>query len=134
LKKYEKSTGERPIKGTTADESRLRLQSYLRREGCNVFTEGKEDSQPMYFWTEKDVWEYRERFNIPFSRIYENPCVKRTGCAICGFGACQNYDRFFHLFYNHPKLYNLFMSYANNGVSYREALHYIGIELPDDLL
>lgn len=30
-----------------------------------------------------------------------------------------------------PKLYEMFMNYQNNGVTYREALQYVGINFPD---
>ena len=132
--KYEKVTGERPIIGTMAEESRLRLQSFLRRESCNVLTGGKENSQPLLFWTSSDIWAYRDKFEVPYSPIYDLPGVNSTGCMICGFGADKNIDRFYTPFDLCPKAYEMFMGYENNGVTYREALHYLGIDLPDDLL
>ena len=132
--KYEKVTGERPIIGTMAEESRLRLQSFLRRESCNVLTGGKENSQPLLFWTSSDIWAYRDKFEVSYSPIYDLPGVNSTGCMICGFGADKNIDRFYTPFDLCPKAYEMFMGYENNGVTYREALHYLGIDLPDDLL
>lgn len=131
---YEKQTNRRPILGTMAVESRLRIQSYVRRGGCNSFKEGKEASHPMSIWTDADIWEYIDMFGIPYAYVYDMGAT-RTGCAICGFG-CQKEEvsRFWLSFELYPKLYYLFMNYENNGVTYREALHYMNIELPDDLL
>lgn len=134
LIKYEKETGERPIIGTMAEESRLRVQSFLKRKSCNDFTHGKENCQPLLFWTNSDIWAYRDMFKVPYCSIYDHPEVNRTGCMICGFGADKNIDRFFIPWSIYPKSYYRFMGYENNGVTYREALHYIGTELPDDLL
>jgi hypothetical protein len=134
LIRYETETGERPIIGTMAEESRLRIQSFLRRESCNVLTGNKENSQPMLFWTGADVWAYIAKFKIPYCPVYDLPEVNSTGCTICGFGADKNIGRFYAPFELYPKAYNTFMGYSNNGVTYREALHYLKIDLPDDLL
>lgn len=132
--KYEKETGERPILGTMAVESRLRLMSYVIGGGCNVFTPGKEKSQPLSIWTDTDIWDYIHKFKIPYAAIYDKGAA-RTGCMFCGFGAHLDNLRFYPAFENCPKAYKMFMDYENNGVTYREALHYIGIEfLPDSLL
>lgn len=131
---YEKKTNRRPILGTMAVESRLRIQSYVRRGGCNSFKEGKESSHPMSIWTDTDVWAYIRRFDIPYADIYDMG-ANRTGCAFCGFGCHkETISRFWLPFELYPKMYNLFMKYENNGVTFREALHYMNIELPDDLL
>lgn len=133
LAKYEKTTGEHPIIGTMATEGRLRIQNFLRRESCNILTPGKENSQPIAFWTENDIWAYIRKFNLPYASIYDDG-VPRTGCMFCGFGADKNVDRFYWVFERYPKAYDLFMNFTNNGVTYREALHYAGVELIDDLL
>lgn len=131
---YNKQTGRRPILGTMATESRLRLQSYVRRGGCNSFKDGKEASHPLSIWTDTDIWAYIRLFGIPYASIYDMGAT-RTGCAFCGFG-CQEEttSRFWLPFELYPKMYSTFMNYENNGVTFREALHYMNIELPDDLL
>lgn len=129
---FHKETSLNPIIGTMADESRLRLQKYLKT-GCNDFLSNKVASYPMSIFTEKDVWEYRKEFKIPFCKVYDKGC-RRTGCMFCGFG-CQLekgcFNRFDILYSLHPTAYKAFMSYTNSGVTYREALECIGISLPD---
>lgn len=57
----------------------------------------------------------------------------RTGCMFCGFGAHMEKVSRFELLYDlHPKAYNVFMAYQNNGHTYREALRAIGVQLPDE--
>ena len=61
----------------------------------------------------------------------------RTGCMFCGYG-CQFADdnrlRLVHSMY--PKMYDMFMGYTNNGVTYREALRKVlavnKLYLPDE--
>lgn len=48
---------------------------------------------------------------------------------VCGFG-CHRDNRFKDLSKTHPVVYNNSMKYKNNGVTYYEALKYIGIDLP----
>lgn len=51
----------------------------------------------------------------------------------CGFGAhIEKISRFELLYDLHPKAYNVFMNYQNNGYTYREALRAIGVQLPDE--
>lgn len=131
--KYEKETGEAPILGIMTEESDMRKFQYIRRGGCNSF-EGRIASFPISIWTAKDSDEYLRKFKIPYSTIYDNPGVRQTGCMFCGFGAHigNGFSRFELLNTLHPKAYRLFMNYTNNGVTYREALRRIGVELPDE--
>jgi 3'-phosphoadenosine 5'-phosphosulfate sulfotransferase (PAPS reductase)/FAD synthetase len=129
---YNKETGLFPIIGTMADESRLRLQKWLQH-GCNLFDTDKTASYPLSIWTESDIWTYISKFNVKYSPIYDKGC-KRTGCMFCGFGCHLEkgmFNRFDILKHLHLKAYQTFMAYKNNGVTYREALEYIGIKLPD---
>ena len=58
--------------------------------------------------------------------------VRRTGCMFCGFGAhLENRSRFARLRELHPKAYEIFMEYTNNGITYRQALERVGVQLPD---
>lgn len=132
--KYNRESGEVPIIGTMAQESRLRLQQYIRRGGCNSFTENHLGSYPLSIWTDADIWAYIRRFNVPICSLYEHPGCYRTGCMFCGFGAhLERRSRFAFLYDLHPAAYNAFMRYENNGVTYREALRRIGILLPDEI-
>lgn len=130
--RYVKQTGEVPIIGTMAGESRLRAQQYIRRGGCNSFSENNTASYPLSIWTDDDIKAYIETFSIPYCELYDQG-HNRTGCMVCGFGAqyeteCSRFDL---LFRQHPKAYRIFMDYTNNGIPYRDALTRIGVQLPE---
>ena len=133
--RFERETGRRPIVGTMAAESKLREIQYLRQGGCNVFGESPA-SKPLSIWTEADIWEYIRAQNLPIAEIYHKGAA-RTGCMGCGFGSQFADDtRFDTLLREHPKCYDMIMGYANNGVSFREAmrkaLQVNGRFLPDE--
>ena len=132
LAKYVKQTGEVPIIGTMAGESRLRAQQYIRRGGCNSFSESSVASYPLSIWTDEDIWAYIRMFDVPYCELYDRGHV-RTGCMLCGFGASHETgrSRFELLHERHPRAYEIFMSYTNNGVTYREALLRAGVKLPE---
>ena len=129
---YNRKTDLHPIIGTMADESRLRLQKWLKT-GCNSFDSKNISSYPLSIWKEADIWAYIRKFNIKYSSIYDKGC-NRTGCMFCGFGCHLEkgmFNRFDMLNHVHPKAYQLFMNYTNSEITYREALEYTGIILPD---
>lgn len=133
--KYQKQTGGLPIIGTMADESLLRNQQYIRRGGCNSFSDNtdKSASFPLSIWTERDIWDYIHKFGIAYSPIYDEPGIKRTGCMFCGFGAQFPGDCRFRQLYNlHPKFYDYAMNLMNNGTTLRTALRRMGVMLPDE--
>lgn len=124
MKKYEAQTGQHPIVGTMASESRLRQTQWMR-SGCNSFT-GRAMSAPLSFWTEKDIWEYIHKYNIRYSKIYDMG-YKRTGCMFCMFGIQfdgeDGYKRFKLMKVTHPKQYN----YIMNKLGGAEILKYLDI-------
>lgn len=129
---YEKRTGQVPILGTMAGESKLRGQQYILRGGCNSFSSKRPTSNPLSIWTDVDIWNYIRRFNIPYCSLYDIGAV-RTGCMFCGFGLHLEKESRLKLLYDlHPKAYLTFLNYTNSGVTYREALHKVGIALPDE--
>lgn len=132
--RYQRETGELPIIGTMASESRLRQQQYILRGGCNSWKENHLASYPLSIWTEADIWAYIRKFNIPICSLYGRQGCNRTGCMFCGFGAhLEKRSRFTLLYDLHPKAYEVFMRYENNGITYRQALHRIGVQLPDEI-
>lgn len=132
--RYQRETGEVPIIGTMAAESRIRHQQYIRRGGCNSFNEQHLASYPLSIWTDADVWAYIRKFNVPYCELYDIKGCNRTGCMFCGFGAHLEKRSRFELVYKlHPKFYEAFMKYENNGTTYREALRKIGVMLPDEI-
>lgn len=135
FKKYEKKTAEVPILGIMASESNLRKHEYTKRGKCNSFDSKRITSYPLSIWTDKDIWEYSRVFHVPFCSIYNIPGIYQTGCMFCGFGCHSKEDHRFEILNNlYPKAYKTFMNYTNNGYTYRQALHTIGIFLPDEKL
>jgi 3'-phosphoadenosine 5'-phosphosulfate sulfotransferase (PAPS reductase)/FAD synthetase len=106
IKKYEKVNKLAPFVGTMASDSRLRETNYLKN-GCNSFN-ARPMSLPMSFWLEKDVWEYINKYNIPYSTIYDKG-YERTGCMFCmiGLHLDKNIKNKFEIMKEtHPKHYN----------------------------
>lgn len=114
-KEYEGTSGQKPIIGTMAEESRLRLQRWIQN-GCNAFDIKRPASNPMSFWTEQDVLKYIHDndidiadaygsviFNKNKQEYYTTGC-KRTGCIFCLFGITQDKGRIADLQIQEPKL------------------------------
>ena len=114
-----------------ASESILRQIRYIQQGGCNSFKKGHLASYPLSIWTDADIWAYIKEFKESYCELYDKGAA-RTGCMFCGFGAhIEKTSRFARLRELHPKAYDIFMGYTNNGVTYREALERIGVQLPD---
>lgn len=133
---YQKNTGLYPILGTMASESILRQQSYLIQGGCNSFDGKTIKSLPLSIWLEDDIWAYIRDRGLKIADIYHKG-AKRTGCMFCGYGCQFKDDNRLQLCYElYPKMYNHFMNYTNNGVTYREAMRKVlavnGLFLPDE--
>lgn len=121
-RRYERMTGLRPIIGTMADESRLRLQKYFRTS-CNVLDGDNSASYPLSIWTDKDVWKYMEKFELKYCSLYDNGFT-RTGCMVCGFGYQNDKERLDRLERIHKKAFDIYMGYANNNVRFDEAIKF----------
>lgn len=134
---YQKETGRAPILGIMADESRSRKLAYLSRGGCNIFSDkGLNSSHPLSIWTEQDIWDCIEKYDIEIADIYRKG-ADRTGCMFCGYGCQFADDNRLKLVYDlYPKAYEMFMNYENNGVKYRDALRKVlnvnKLKLPDE--
>jgi len=77
MDKYWRKEGLYPILGTMAEESSLRTQKWLQH-GCNMIDSKSPKSQPISFWTEKDIWEYINHFGLEVAEPYHMG-YKRTG-------------------------------------------------------
>lgn len=140
--KFEKETGMKPIIGTMAKESAQRKSNWIRY-GCNAFDSDRPSSRPLSFWTEQDILQYIQRFNLEYASVYgdivqdENGkyCTTkcdRTGCIFCCFGIAQDKEpnRFQRLKETHPKLWNYCMkSWNEGGLGMREVLGFIGVKV-----
>lgn len=136
FKKYEKDNHLYPIMGVMASESIMREKMYIRNGGCNSFEGGRIKSLPLSIWLEEDIWKYIEMRNLKIADIYHKG-AKRTGCMFCMYGAHFKDDNRLKMCYEmYPKMYNMFMNYTNNGVTYREAARKVlavnGLVLPDE--
>ena len=106
FKKYNKETGKKPFVGVMACESSMREKNYLK-QGCNSFSSKTNPvSMPMAFWLEKDVYEYKEKYGLTFSKAYDTETS--TGCMFCMFGVHleKEPNRFQRMKINHPKQYD----------------------------
>jgi len=121
---YEKRTGLHPMIGTMVEESFMRRSTYLTY-GCNAYETNRPTSTPLAFWTEKDVWEYIHKYNLPYSEIYDMGYT-RTGCMFCMFGVQSEGipNRFQKMELTHPKQYK----YCMDKLGIKEVLEYIGVE------
>jgi len=123
LKKYQKKTGKKPFIGTMAYESQMRARGYINN-GCNAYDSKDQKSTPLAFWLEEDVWEYIEKNNLSYSKIY-NMGYERTGCMFCMFGChVEKEGRFLKMEKTHPKQHN----YCINKLGLGKVLDYIGVE------
>lgn len=134
--KYEKETKRKPILGTMAEESTLRMQWYLKN-GCNSFEGGKEKSTPLGFWTEQDILKYIKENDVEIpsvygqilqdeeGKFYTSGC-ERTGCMFCMFGVQydESPNRFQKMKETHPKQWD----YCINKLNLKEPLEYIGVD------
>lgn len=137
LNTYAKENKKFPVLGVMAEESALRLQSYVKYS-CNGFKMGKPQSRPLMFWNKQDVLNYIKLRNIEYcKKIYgeiiqdpETGLLKfsgadRTGCTFCMFGVhLEKYpNRFQRMEKENPALYN----YCINKLGLGKVLAYCHI-------
>ena len=103
----------------------------LKVRNCNVFDNKDPSSIPLKFWTDKDVYEYADRFGVEICSVYKDYELDRTGCTFCAYGAEQEdaeNNRFTKLKKSHPKQFNYFI----NKLGMSKALDYAGINYGQD--
>ena len=133
VKKYQKQVKKYPITGQMAEESRLRLKTWLKN-GCNGFNMKSPISNPLSFWRNQDIFQYIHDNNLEIASVYGDVedsnylsgqmCIEgcetwkttgaeRTGCIFCLFGMHleKGETRLQRLHRTHPKLYD----YCMNG-------------------
>ncbi len=125
--KFQKENNLKPIIALMGDESKLRMQLKLY---------GKDDDKKSYpflktGWTESDIWEYAEKFNIRFAECYYDRYIedvfitaeKRTGCEFCAFGIhLEKGNRLDRVKLESPRRFEKIMATLNNGISFKEAI------------
>ena len=99
------------ILGILASESYQREKDWLEY-GCNVFFKRRENqSRPLSFWTENDIQEYINKYDVKISSLYEKGYT-RNGCMFCGFGVHlepNGRNRYQRLKETHPLQYKYFI-------------------------
>ena len=137
--RFERQTGRKGIVGVMAQESRLRMQSWLQ-QGCNIFDGKRPVSHPLAFWREQDILEYLRETGIPYAPIYgkiietkkkdgslilKTTGVSRSGCMFCMFGIHleREPNRFQRMQLTHPKQYD----YCINRLGCGRVLDFIGV-------
>jgi 3'-phosphoadenosine 5'-phosphosulfate sulfotransferase (PAPS reductase)/FAD synthetase len=109
FRSYLKKTGVAPMLGMRISESNKRAMLYKKR-GCNAFDLKSPVSWPIAFWSDKDINQYINSYNLDYSRAYDSG-ENRTGCMFCMYGI--QYDstpnRFQRMKIYHPKEYNFSM-------------------------
>lgn len=120
---YEKTTHRKPFIGLMTTDSQQRQKQYLQG-GCNVIDGHNQQSRPIAFWLEEDIWDYIKKYNIPYSKIYDMG-QKHTGCMFCMFGVHigKGENRFQIMKRTHPKQYE----YCINKLGCGQVLDYIGV-------
>ncbi len=66
-KRFEKSTGLKPILGIMAGEGQLRKQA----KECNAYDLKRPVSKPILRWTEKDIWMYIREYSVGYCELYD---------------------------------------------------------------
>lgn len=123
LKKYTKETGNHPMIGAMASDSKPRMD-WWREHGCNAFDLNDPISRPLSHWLEEDIWQYLRENNIPYAKVYDMG-YDRTGCMFCMFGLHQEGqpNRFQRMYHTHPKQW----AYCMDKLGLREVLEYLKV-------
>lgn len=130
FKAFEVKSKLHPFTGTMAVESQLRKTNY-NLHGCNNLDSKHPISNPLSFWTEKDIWDFLKINNIPYSKIYDMG-YERTGCMFCLFGISYERSNLFEknrlqkLHETHPKQWSFVINKLNfKNLLNKERINYI---------
>lgn len=113
------------LKGLMAAESRSRTKNFLSRG--YLFEGAKQEylkgdpffhCQPLAIWTDQDIWDYINRYKVPYSKLYDMGYtdkfggfhkIKRNGCMGCATDLLFPQNHMSLLRKTHPKVWHLFM-------------------------
>lgn len=140
VKKYGKVTGRKPYIGILAEESVNRKREWMRN-GCNAYDTGDPSSRPLSFWTEQDILQYIQKFDLEYASVYGEIVTDdngdlymsdcdRTGCMFCLFGCHlqKGKNRFQIMKETHPRQYDYCMRpIEEKGLGLKSVLEYIGV-------
>lgn len=107
-KKFDRESSLCPYVGMMAEDSNTRKTQYYKR-GCNQYSNYPK-SNPLSFWTQKDIWDYIRMRDLRYSEIYDMG-YDRTGCVFCLFGLQKEKrpNRFDLLRQTHKNLFDFCM-------------------------
>lgn len=113
------------FKGLMAAESRTRQTNFCSR---GYLFESRRDHlpeedsfwhcNPISIWTDEDIWAYIQRFDVPYSPLYdmswedaegEHHKIPRNGCMACGTDLLFPNNHLSMLRHTHPKAWEVFM-------------------------
>ena len=113
------------FKGLMAAESRTRQTNFVTR---GYLFESHRDHlgddpfwhcNPLQIWTDDDIWAYTNRFDVPYSSLYDMGWtdnkgvfhkIKRNGCMGCGTDLLYPNNHMAMLRRTHPKFWRLYMN------------------------
>ena len=68
------------LMGIRAEESSRRS----KRPQIDMYVNGQIVYKPIFYWKEWEIWEYIERYNLPYCSLYDEG-FSRLGCVVCPF-------------------------------------------------
>ena len=137
FKSYDRKNDMHPYIGVMAEESLLRVESYIKYS-CNAFDQKNPQSRPLMFWTKQDILQYILKYEVDYCNAVYGEIIKdsntgllkfsgadRTGCTFCMFGVhLEPYpNRFQRMQTENPALYN----YCMNELNLKQVLEYCHI-------
>lgn len=121
-KPFEKYNKENDIKGYIIGERiaeggvrELRAKKRIN-EGKSICTKTKGDyivKLPIIDWTDEDIEEFIEEYNVPLSKAYTEQEYERTGCFLCPF-SFQIADNLQNLYKYEPNRYKAAMKWMKD--------------------
>ncbi len=75
LDTYAKESGRKPFTGMMVSEGGARDRLTV----CNAYDSNKPKSNPLLFWTESDIAEYIEKFNVDICDVYYDRIIDKSG-------------------------------------------------------
>ncbi len=112
------------FKGLMAAESRSRQTNFISRgylfesSRPHLGSDSFYHCNPLSIWTDDDIWEYINRFHVPYSPLYDMGWtddegafhkIQRNGCMGCGTDLLYANNHMAMLRRTHPKYWEMFM-------------------------
>jgi 3'-phosphoadenosine 5'-phosphosulfate sulfotransferase (PAPS reductase)/FAD synthetase len=106
--------------GILAGESRQRMFNFLRYgEWYYPKSQKVWKSHPLAIWTDEDIWEYIDRYDVPYASLYDMGyhdeetgewiSHKRNGCMFCGMDIKFPNNHLAIMRRTHPKIWDFVM-------------------------